>query len=115
MDGPSKIIPREELLSRMAKNDVNLYVTFSECAPMLPLESLEVGVPCISGNNHHYFKNTPLEKYLIINNETDVLEIKEKIELCIKEKSEILRLYKNWKVDNALYTKKQIDKFIGGK
>lgn len=115
MEGPKKTIPREELLARMAKNDVNLYVTFSECAPMLPLESLEVGVPCISGNNHHYFKNTPLEKYLIVNNETDVIEIKEKIELCINEKEEILKLYKTWKKENHLYTKRQIDKFIGGK
>lgn len=115
MEGPNKTIPREELLSRMAKNDVNLYITFSECAPMLPLESLEVGVPCISGNNHHYFKNTPLEKYLIVNNETDVIEIKDKIELCIKDKSIILELYKEWKRANHLYTKKQIEKFIGGK
>jgi len=113
MEGPSKTIPREELLSRMAKNDVNLYVTFSECAPMLPLESLEVGVPCISGNNHHFFKDTPLEKYLIINNETDVIEIKEKIELCIKEKKQILDLYKTWKQDNTLLTKTQLQKFMG--
>lgn len=115
MEGPKTTIQREELLARMAKNDVNLYVTFSECAPMLPLESLEVGVPCISGNNHHYFKNTPLEKYLIVNNETDVIEIKEKIEMCIKNKEEILNLYKTWKIENHLYTKKQIESFIGGK
>lgn len=114
MDGLKKPIPRDELLKRIAHNDVNLYVTFSECAPMLPLESLEVGVPCIAGNNHHYFKNTPLGEYLIINNETDVIEIKEKIERCIKEKNKILELYKTWKKENDLYTKRQIEKFIGG-
>lgn len=37
--GVDKLIPREELLKRMRVNSINLYVTFSECAPMLPIES----------------------------------------------------------------------------
>lgn len=114
MEGPDKPIPREELFKRMSKNDVNLYVTFSECAPMLPLESLEVGVPCITGNNHHFFKGTELEKYLVVNNETDVEEIKKKIDKCIKEKDTILKLYKTWKKENDNYTKKQIKMYLGG-
>ncbi len=114
MEGLKKAVPREEILARMAKNDINLYGTFSECAPMVPLESLEVGVPCISGNNHHFFQNTPLEKYLILNNETDIEEIKEKIELCIKEKETILKLYQEWKIQNDKFTKDQVKKFIGG-
>ena len=48
---------------------MNLYVTFSECAPMLPIESFEVDVPCILGNNNHYFKKTELEKYKWENHE----------------------------------------------
>ena len=114
MEGLKKPVPREEILARMAKNDINLYGTFSECAPMVPLESLEVGVPCISGNNHHFFQNTPLEKYLILNNETDIEELKEKIELCIKEKETILKLYQEWKIQNDKFTKDQVKKFIGG-
>lgn len=114
MEGPDKPIPREELLTRMSMNDVNLYVTFSECAPMLPLESLEVGVPCITGNNHHFFKDTPLEKYLVVNNETDLEEIKSKIDLCIKEKDTIIKLYNTWKKENDSFTKKQINKYLGG-
>ena len=57
IDGLEKPLKREDLLKRMSSNDVNLYVTYSECAPMLPLESMEMGVVCISGNNHHYFKD----------------------------------------------------------
>lgn len=114
IEGLEKPIPREELLHRMAENDINLYVTFSECAPMLPLESLEVGVPCIAGNNHHFFKNSPLEKYLIVNNETDIFEIKEKIELCLKNKDKILKLYDSWKKENDLITEKQVKSFMNG-
>ena len=115
LDGPKKTIKREELLKRMSENDVNLYITFSECAPMVPLESLEVGVPCITGNNHHYFKNTKLEEYLVVNNETDIDEIVLKINKCLKDKDKILELYKTWKKENDLFTKQQVEKFIGGK
>lgn len=41
-------------LSRM---HLNLYVTLSECSPMLPLESLAVGVPCLFGPNSHLFED----------------------------------------------------------
>ena len=37
IDGIKKGVKREDLLARLAKNDINLYVTFSECAPMLPI------------------------------------------------------------------------------
>ena len=97
LEGQRKGVPRAELLKRMAKNDINLYVTFSECAPMLPIESMEVGTLCVSGNNHHYFKNTPLEEYLIVNREDDVIAIKEKVDYALENKEKIFELYKAWK------------------
>ena len=87
----------EQLLKRMSKNTINLYVTYSECAPMLPLESMEMNVVCISGNNHHYFKNTALEEYLIVNREDDVIAIKEKIDYALENKDKIFELYNSWK------------------
>lgn len=94
IDGLEKPLKRDDLLKRMSLNDINLYVTYSECAPMLPLESMEMGVVCISGNNHHYFENDERMKDIIIDNEENPLEIKEKIIKSIKEKDKILKLYK---------------------
>ena len=37
-------IPTEELLKRIQQNDINIYPTFTENAPMFPLESFEMGV-----------------------------------------------------------------------
>lgn len=93
IDGLEKPLKREDLLRRMSLNDINLYVTYSECAPMLPLESMEMGVVCISGNNHHYFENDERFKDIIIDNEENPLEIKEKIIKSIKEKDKILKVY----------------------
>lgn len=112
VDGIKKSIPREELLERMSLNDVNLYVTLSECSPMLPLESFEMGVPCITGNNHHYFVNHELEKYLVVNNEQDIEEIKEKILLAKHEKNKILKLYETWVKKNNEDSDKQVKDFL---
>lgn len=110
--GIKKSISREKLLERISNNDVNLYVTFSECAPMLPLESMELGVPCITGNNHHYFKNTQLEKYIVINDEADIEEIKDKIELCIENKEKIIDLYKEFSENNLKQAQKNLKEFL---
>lgn len=112
MIGENKPIPREELLKRISQNDINLYVTFVECAPLLPLESLELGVPCITSDNHHYWKDTELEKYLIVNSPDNIIAIKEKIEYALEHKDEILRLYKIWKEDYDKKAKKSIQKFM---
>lgn len=112
IEGKEKPLSRDELIKRMSKNDANLYVTFSECAPMLPLESLEMNVPCITGNNHHYFKNTELEKMLVVMNEDNPIEIKEKLINSIKNKKEILKLYKKFSDKNLKESQKQVKDFI---
>ena len=86
----------------MSNNNLNLYVTFSECAPMLPIESFEVGVPCVFGNNHHYFKNNELEDYLLVENENNPMKIAEKI----------LKLYQKWKKENDENSKKLVKEFL---
>ena len=112
LEGLERPIPRNELIKRLANNDLNLYVTFSECAPMLPLESFEVGVPCLTGNNHHYFKNTELEKYLVINNEASAIDISKKAKYCIENKDAIMKLCKDWVKENNKKSKDDVQKFI---
>lgn len=95
--GEYKPLPRNTLLKRMAENDINLYVTYSECAPMLPLESFELGVPCITGNNHHYWMNSELKEYVVVNEVDDAIEIFNKIQYCLKNKEKVMRMYSEWK------------------
>ena len=112
IQGEKKSIPRDELLKRMSKNDVNLYVTYSECAPMLPLESFEMGVPCISGNNHHYFKDSELENYIVVKNEESPEEIKNTILNCIKNEDRIKKMYKEFKDNNLKEAKEAVEKLL---
>lgn len=110
--GLTTTVKHDELLNRMAQNDINLYVTFSECAPVIPLESLELGVPCLTANNHHYFEGTELEKYLIVHDVDNVLNIYEGIKKCLENKEKIMSEYKIWKENNDKKTKDTLEKFL---
>ncbi|MDD4387375.1 MAG: hypothetical protein PHD15_06475 [Clostridia bacterium] len=112
VEGLEKGVKREELLKRIALNDINIYVTFSECAPMLPIESMEVGVVCLVGDNNHYFKNTELEKYLVVSREDDVVSISEKIKYALENKDKIMTLYKEWKKQNDSLSLQSVKDFL---
>lgn len=112
LDGVEGNISRDELVGRMSRNNVNLYVTYSECAPSQPLESLEVGVPCLIGNNHHYFQGTGLEEYLVIDQETDIDLIKKKILKAAKYRDKIVKLYRSVGDDNFTQSQILLRKFL---
>lgn len=104
-------IPTEELLERIQQNEVNLYPTFTENAPMFPLESFEMGVPCLLGNNNDYFVGTKLGEYVILTKEDDPEYLKDRIVNCIEHKDEIMKLYKEWKKDFDKKCENLIDEF----
>lgn len=105
-------IPTKELLERCQKNDINLYITYTECSPMFPLESFEVGVPCLVGNNNDYFQDTELGKYVIVNREDDAEYISKKIIECLENKEKVMNLYCEWKKQYNKNCEKYVEKFI---
>lgn len=63
----AEVIPQEQMPIVLSQMHLNLYITLSECAPMLPLESLSIGVPCLLGPNSHLFEDHPfLHKSLVV-------------------------------------------------
>lgn len=107
-------IPNEELMARIKQNSVNIYPTFTENAPMFPLESFEMGVPCLLGNNNDFFNDTPLEKFVVLKKEDDAEYIKDKIEEVIKHKEEVMKLYKQWKKEFDKKCDELVEKFVRG-
>lgn len=110
--GSDSLIPREDLLTRMANNDINTYVSFAEASPLLPLESMELGVPCVTANNHHYWTGTPLEEYLIVDRPDDMMAIHEKVEKALINRDKIMKLYKDWKPEYDKLSKQSVDDFL---
>ena len=109
-----KFIPTEELMRRIKRNDINIYVTFTECSPMFPMESFEQGVPCLIGNNNDYFLGSKLRDYVCVNREDDPREIRDKIIKVIENKEEVLKLYREWKNNFNNEVKKQVKEFLEG-
>lgn len=50
-------VPSTELMDCIRKTHISMYVTLAECCPMLPLESMQYGVPCLIGPNSHLFED----------------------------------------------------------
>ena len=99
-------------MERIQENDINIYPTFTENSPMFPLESFEVGIPCLLGNNNDYFYGTELEKYVVLTKEDDPKYIKEKILNALDNKDEIMHLYKEWKKDFDVKCDELVKEFI---
>ena len=105
-------IPNEELMKRIQKNDINIYPTFTENAPMFPLESFEMGVPCLLGNNNDYFVGTELGKYVILDREDDAEYIKNKIINVLENKEKVMQLYRQWKKEFDEKCENLVSEFI---
>lgn len=90
-------LPQNKLPIFLAGNTINLYVTLSECAPMLPLESLAEGVPCLFGPNNHYFSDHPyLRSRLVVDIPDSETRIARFAQVAIDERQEIITEYRKY-------------------
>ena len=79
---------------------------------MFPLESFEMGVPCLLGNNNDYFVGTKLGEYVILEREDDAEYIKDRIMLVLENREEVMNLYKEWKKEFNIKCEKLVEEFI---
>lgn len=106
-------IPQEKMPAALSQMHLNLYVTLSECSPMLPLESLAAGVPCLLGPNSHLFEdNAYLHSRLVVPypDRSDV--IAEMIELALEERKKIVQEYKKYAYNYNQYCKRRLREFF---
>lgn len=105
-------ISTNDLLNRIQENVINIYPTYTENSPMFPLESFEMGIPCLLGNNNDFFIGTPLEEYVVIKKEDDIEYIKNKIQNCISNKEKVMNLYKQWKKEFDIKCNNLVTTFV---
>ena len=70
-------------------------------------------IPCIIGNNS--FLSGDLEKYLVVNSDDNIDEIKEKIDYALKNKDKIMKLYQSFKKEYDKKSNKLVEEFLGCK
>ncbi len=109
VSGTSERISYEAFQDRMATRQLITYVTFTESSPLTPLEALNSGVICLTGNNHHYFTDdSALCSYLVISRPDDPFTISQYIVRALDNQKEILERYRAWK---TIYDEKQSSNF----
>jgi hypothetical protein len=70
-------IPHADVLAHMRQTAASLYVTLSECMPMVPLESMAQGAPCVVGPATELFMDEPeLADLLVVRDPNDPVAIR---------------------------------------
>ncbi|MCQ9148405.1 glycosyltransferase [Ochrobactrum sp. BTU2] len=84
-------LDRVSFLDVLSKQDLNLYITNTECSPMIALESWELGVPCIVGPAGDVFSDVcqKLAHWLVEPNVDDAYSISRRISLVAANYEEI--------------------------
>ena len=101
-----------ELEKQMEKNDVNLYITLINKDSMIPIQSLEQGVPCLISRMNNVFNNKKLEKYLLVENPEDIIGIHNKILNAIENRKVVLNEYAEWKKQYSNNALEKIRNFL---
>ena len=107
-------IPHDELLMQMRRTHLSLYVTFSECCPMVPLESLALGVPCLTGPNSHLFEDDAyLFERLVVPFPDRADVIAKMIARGVEERVEIVARYRDYAVGYNERARQSVGDFLG--
>lgn len=103
----------EEFLKRMASREIVSYVTFSEGAPILPFECFNMGVVCVTSDNHHYYDDDSILKELVTCRRPDDAEaIYNAIVRAHENKAEILERHDAWKARYDATQRKNFEQFV---
>ena len=95
-------------------NGCNLYVNFTSTDPLVFIKSMDLGAPCIVGNNNFLSSDYPtMWKYLVMESDDDVDEIAEKIKGAINNKEKILREYKKYRAEYNERVANLTKRFLG--
>ena len=108
-------VNHDDFLKRMASRELVSYVTFAEGAPIMPLEALNNGVVCLTGDNHHYFREDQrLHDLLVVTRPDDPKAIYDAILRGIANKKEIIQRYSEWKKGYDKLQKENFEQLLKG-
>jgi SAM-dependent methyltransferase len=106
-------IPREELHQRIKNTHLSLYLTSSECAPMLPIESLSLGVPCLISPVSHWFEDDEyLHSRLVVPYPERPEIIADYIKQALDEREQIIDRFKSYATRYNSWAIEQVQKFL---
>lgn len=112
---PDKIeeIGEKELIQKLSKNDVIVATSFTEYIHPVFFISMELGIPCLIGNNVDFLEEAEeLKKYVVTTAEDNAIINSEMVKNMLNHKEKIQELYQNWKQNYNIQAQKSIQDFI---
>lgn len=107
------ILPKDDFLKLYKKLDLTLYVSMTECFPMVAIESMQYGVPClVSDTSDVYAFNSKLKSWLTVSTIDSPIGISKKINEVIENYSEIQKEIKNYLPVLKKEVEKSIEEFL---
>lgn len=92
-------MPRPNFLQMISEQDINLYVTNTECSPMIALESWAAGIPCIVGPAGDVYSDVSIRlgELLVEPRVDDPTAISSRIDLVLANRAEIRALLEEYR------------------
>lgn len=101
------------LIKCLKKNDAIVSTSFTEYVHPVFLISMELGIPCLIGNNSDFFEeDNELKKFVVTTAEDNAIINSKMVEIMLKEKEKIFELYKVWKEKYNKEAKEQLEVFL---
>lgn len=111
----SEPVEASEMPRVLASMHLNLYVTLTECAPMLPLESLSVGVPCLLGPTSYYFEDDDsLRRALVVESPDSASAIAAAARAALVDRGGIVEAYRRWAPAHNERASRAFEEFLRG-
>ena len=106
-------VPYQRLVREILSTVVSLYVTASECSPMLPLESFSLGVPCLIGPSSHLFRDhAMLRKMLVVEQPYNAALIADMALEAAAQRSDLLVAYAQYAKEEEVRSRCALASFL---
>lgn len=111
---PDKIekINDDEIIEKIVKNDVIVATSFTEYVHPIFWISMELGIPCLIGNNSDFFEKEELKQYIVTSAEDNPIINAQMVEKILEKREKIQELYKIWKEEYNKEAKQKLEEFL---
>lgn len=93
---------------------LTLYVTLSECSPMLPIESMHLGVPCLVGPTSHLFRDHDyLRRALVVMAPLSPASIHDHAQIALAEGERIIEAFRAYAQEEQEQAKLALGVLLG--
>jgi len=100
------------IIEKIVKNDVIIATSFTEYVHPIFLISMELGIPCLIGNNSDFFGEEELKQYIVSSAEDNPINNAQMVEKILEKREKIQELYKTWKEEYNKKSKYKLEEFL---